>query len=295
MYCLPVVHEVTSIPNISADQLKCCILKKLPSIRNKVSGVDLTEFKTKIKRRDTPFFDRLFRLAKFVRHIEMPYIMGLHDLGYHERRARVTAWRSFWRMFYHQPLFRSRCEKCGKQLYIDNTGQGLPFLEGNLKMHIGNNVFLYDRITLAGLTVGDNPTLTIGDNTVIGMPVAIMVGKEISIGNNCLIACSLIADNPGHNLDYKRRFRKLHKILIGKVKIGNYVMTAHRSMIVGNLTIGDGAIIGVNCVVTKDVPPFCMVEGNPARITKKLPFPKEMRDVVGEEQYNKYLEAKIEV
>ena len=70
-------------------------------------------------------------------------------------------------------------------------------------------------------------------------------------------------------------------------------MAAHQSMIVGNLTIGDGAIIGVNAVVTSDVPPFCMVEGNPARITKKLPFPKEMREILGEEEYSKYLDAKV--
>lgn len=255
----------------------------------------INDFKTKIKRRETPFYDRLYRIADSARHIEMPYIKGLHDLGYHERRFRVTAWRSFWRIMYHQPLFRSRCVECGKRLFIDNTGQGLPFIEGNLKIYIGDNVFLYDRITLAGLTVGENPTLEIGDNSMIGLPIAIMVGNKVSIGSNCLIASSLIADNPGHNMDYKKRFKKLHKILIGKVTIGNYVMAAHRSSFVGNITIGDGAIIGVDCVVMRDIPPFCVVAGNPARIVKKLPFPKEMIDSVGEEQYNKYLEAEVEV
>lgn len=256
--------------------------------------MSIEEFKTKIKRRETPFYDALYRMAKSARQVEMPYIPGLHDLGYHERRFRVTAWRSFWRVVYHQPLFRSRCVECGRRLYIDNTGQGLPFIEGNLKIHIGDNVFLYDRITLAGLTVAENPRFVIGDNSMIGMPIAIMVGNEVSIGSNCLIACSLIADNPGHNLDYRKRFQKLHKILIGRIRIGNYVMAAHRSMIVGNVTVGDGAVIGVGSVVSKDVPPFCVVAGNPARIVKKLPFPKEMIESVGEEQHRRYLEARIE-
>ncbi len=256
--------------------------------------MNIEEFKTKIKRRESPFYDRLYRIAKSGQQMEMPYIPGLHDLGYHERKFRVSAWRSFWRVVYHQPLFRSRCVECGKHLFIDNTGQGLPFIEGNLKIHIGDNVFLYDRITLAGLTVSDDPVLTIGDNTEIGMPLAIMVGSEVTIGSNCLIACSLITDNPGHNLDYKKRFQKLHKILIGKVKIGNYVLAAHQSMIVGNVTIGDGAVIGVNSVVTTDIPPFCVVAGNPARIVKKLRFPKEMREVLGEEEYQKYLDAEIQ-
>jgi acetyltransferase-like isoleucine patch superfamily enzyme len=120
------------------------------------------------------------------------------------------------------------------------------------------------------------------------------VGGEVSFGSNCLIGSSLIADNPGHNLNYKMRLRKLVKILIGKVKIGNYVYAGHQSMIIGNVTIGDGAIIGAGSVVTADVPPFCVVVGNPARLVKKLPFPKEMIEVVGEEQYRKYLDAKIE-
>ncbi len=254
----------------------------------------ISEFILKIKRRETPFYDRLYRMGKAARGWEMPYVKGLHDFGYHERLFRINAWRSFWRVFYYQPLFRSRCVSCGSRLYIDNTGQGIPFLEGNLKIRIGNDVFLYDRITLAGLTAGENPMFTVGDNTMIAMPIAIMVGREVSIGSNCLIGSSLIADNSGHNLDYKIRFQKLVKILIGKVKIGNYVYTGHQSIIIGNVTIGDGAIIGAGSVVTTSIPPFCVVVGNPARLVKKLPFPKEMIDVVGEEQYRKYLDAKVE-
>ena len=65
-------------------------------------------------------------------------------------------------------------------------------------------------------------------------------------------------------------------------------------MIIGNVTVGDCAIIGVGTIVTQNVPPFCVVSGNPAKIIKKLPFPKEMIDEVGEEQYQKYLDTEIE-
>ena len=250
-------------------------------------------FITKIKRRETPFYDRLYRIARAVRHMEVPYIPGLHDLGYHERKFRVATWRSFWRVIYHQPLFRSRCVSCGKHLYIENTGQGLPYIEGNIKINIGDDVFLYDRITLAGLTIGDDPTLTIGDRSMIGQPIAIMVGKEVTIGSHCMISCNLIADNPGHNMDYRKRFDKLHKILIGRVRIGDYVYTGHHSQIIGNVTIGTGAIIGSNTVVTGNVPPFCIVSEYPARIVKKLPVPQEMVEILGEDQYQLYLDAQI--
>jgi acetyltransferase-like isoleucine patch superfamily enzyme len=50
------------------------------------------------------------------------------------------------------------------------------------------------------------------------------------------------------------------------VKIGRAVWLGHRSMIVPGVTIGDGAIIAMGAVVTKDVPVGAIVGGNPARI-----------------------------
>lgn len=253
----------------------------------------VSELVKRIKKRETPFYDRLYRIGVAVKQFEAPMVPWLHSALYHERCFRIAAWRSFWRAFYYQPLFRSQCASCGKNLHLIHSGQGIPVIEGNLAIHVGNNVTIYDRITLAALTSGENPTLTIGDNTFIGMPIAIMVGSEVVIGPNCIIGSSLIADNPGHNLDYKLRFKRLVKILIGKVRIGSYVYTGHGSMIIGNVTVGDGAIIGAHTVVTADVPPFCVVQGNPARIVKKLPFPKEMIEVVGDDGYRRYMEAEI--
>ena len=45
--------------------------------------------------------------------------------------------------------------------------------------------------------------------------------------------------------------------------------------ILSNVVIGEGAFIGAGSVVTKDVPPFSVVTGNPARVVKQLPRPGE--------------------
>lgn len=256
--------------------------------------MSLADFITKIKRGETPFYRMLYAIGKRFRNFEIPYIRGLHDILYQENRFRINTWRSFWRVVYHQPLFRSRCVECGKNLYLYHSGQGLPWIEGNLKIHVGSDVNIFDKATFIALTVGENPRLVIGDHTDIAQPITIMIGNEVEIGSHCLIGCTLISDNPGHNMDYRKRFQKLHKIVIGRVKIGNYVWAGHQSMIIGNVTVGDGAVIGVNTVVMNDVPPFCIVSGNPARIAKKLPFRKDMIEEFGEAQYNKYLEAKVE-
>ena len=255
--------------------------------------MNLAEFKAKIRRQETPFYSLLYRIAKRIRGIEAPYIRGWHDLLYYEKSFRVNAWRTFWRILYHQPLFRSRCVECGKGLHIFHSGQGLPCVEGDIKIYIGKNAKLYDRVTIAGLTIGKEPRLIIGDNTDIPLPISFLVGNEIKIGSNCLIVSSMIADNPGHNVDYRERFEKVNPDSIGRVEIQDYVWTALNSVIVGNVTIGFGSVVAARAVVTKDVPPFCIVAGNPARIVKKLPFPEEMIEILGEEAYGEYLSAKL--
>jgi maltose O-acetyltransferase len=54
------------------------------------------------------------------------------------------------------------------------------------------------------------------------------------------------------------------------IKIGNNVWINFNSIILKGVTIGDGSIIAAGAVVTKDIPPFVMVAGNPARIIKHL-------------------------
>lgn len=56
----------------------------------------------------------------------------------------------------------------------------------------------------------------------------------------------------------------------GDIVIGNAVWLGYDSLILPGVTIGDGAIIGARSVVTKDVPPYTIVAGNPAREIKKL-------------------------
>ncbi len=256
--------------------------------------MSIAGFKAKIRKRESPFYDILYRTAKCVRRLEAPYVKGWHDFLYHERSFRVNAWRTFWRVTYHQPIFRGRCSRCGRNLHIYHSGQGLPWLEGNLEIIIGDNVKLYDRITLAGLTIGEHPRLVIGNDTDISQPITITVGNEVVIGSNCLIGCTLIADNPGHRMDFRERFERIEEDRIGRVVIGDYVWAAFQSIIVGNVSIGFGAVIGARTIVTRDVPPFCVVAGNPACIVKKLPFPEEMIEQLGEDAFRMYEGAVVE-
>lgn len=56
----------------------------------------------------------------------------------------------------------------------------------------------------------------------------------------------------------------------GPVIIGQNVWVGDKATILPGVTIGDGAVIGANSVVTKDVPPYSIVGGNPAKVLKQL-------------------------
>lgn len=55
----------------------------------------------------------------------------------------------------------------------------------------------------------------------------------------------------------------------GGVRIGDKVWIATNAMILPGVTIGDGAIVAAGAVVTKDVPPRCMVAGVTAKVIKE--------------------------
>ena len=97
------------------------------------------------------------------------------------------------------------------------------------------------------------------------------IGKFCSIGNNVLI-------NPWqHPIDLVSTSPKLYRNILKwggysdtprQTIIGNDVWIGSGSCILEGIKIGDGAVIGANSVVTRDVPAYAIVVGNPARVIR---------------------------
>ena len=101
----------------------------------------------------------------------------------------------------------------------------------------------------------------IGANVSIGPRVLLDGRMGLNIGHSAVIAYDAIIWTLNH--DYNDTF------FVGKgapVNIGPYVWICSRSVILPGVTIGEGAIVATGAVVTKDVPPYTIVGGVPAKI-----------------------------
>lgn len=100
---------------------------------------------------------------------------------------------------------------------------------------------------------------------------------NITIGKYCQIGSDVAIHSSSHPITYLSTY--VNKNLFEgqlvnlkkefQVQIGHDVWIGHGAIIVGNVSIGNGVIIGAGSVVTKDVPPFSVVAGVPARIIRK--------------------------
>lgn len=62
---------------------------------------------------------------------------------------------------------------------------------------------------------------------------------------------------------------------LGEIHIGKGVMIGMETMIMPGVTIGDGAIVGAMSLVTKDIPPYTIATGHPARVVKAIAEPPD--------------------
>jgi acetyltransferase-like isoleucine patch superfamily enzyme len=223
-----------------------------------------------VKRREKWWARFLYGVAVRARQLHVPYLPGLHDALYLERRLRLHSWKNFKRRFYYEPLMKSRCASFGKNL---NLIQALPLITGNLRIYIGDNVTIDGTNTFAANRIYDAPELRIGSHSFIGWHVTISVGQKVLIGEHCLIGANvLIADNDMHPLsaEARRRNEAVAKEVIKPVCIGDDVWIGAGCYILKGVTIGNGSVIGAGSVVVKNVPPGSIAVGNPARTVKKL-------------------------
>jgi galactoside O-acetyltransferase len=129
----------------------------------------------------------------------------------------------------------------------------------------------------------------IGDNVYIGNS-KIICRSKVEFGNNIFVAWGVyFYDHDSHSLDYRVRQKDIRQQLedhrngdifiknkdwavvnTAPIRIGDNAWIGMNSLILKGVTIGEGSIVGAGSVVTKNVEPWTIVAGNPAKVVKTL-------------------------
>jgi len=180
-----------------------------------------------------------------------------------------------------------KIKRCLKQVTL---AQNSKFYEQAMVHNMQNKV---ENITIGTNThirgflqlFGQGGKIRIGNYCYIGEGTRIWSAEEIIIGNEVLIAHDVnIHDNISHPISSQKRHQDYKRILglenfdialfdirPKPIHIKNKAWIGFNCIILKGVTIGEGAIVGAGSVVTKDVPDWTIVAGNPAKIIRTIP------------------------
>ena len=143
-------------------------------------------------------------------------------------------------------------------------------LSGNV--NIGEYVKMHNTEVAGEVSIGDHSTLW-GPNTVVSSNI-----HSIKIGKFCSVARNVTIQEYNHNylkpsshFIQQNIFEKNYKEDIlskGSIEIGNDVWIGTHSVVLSGVKVGNGAVICANSVITKNVPPYAIVGGAPAKVIK---------------------------
>ena len=128
---------------------------------------------------------------------------------------------------------------------------------------IGDNSMIED-FTTVNNGVGE---VRIGNNSLIGLGNVII--GPITIGNNVILAQNIVASGLNHTYTDIQRPIQQQGVSVAPITIEDDCWIGANVVITAGVTIGKHCIIAAGAVVTKNIPPYSVAVGNPARVIKQ--------------------------
>lgn len=137
------------------------------------------------------------------------------------------------------------------------------------------DVFPFNNFSLGdGSVIEDFSTINngvgdvfIGDRTIIGLGNTVI--GPVNIGNDVMFAQNVVVSAMNHGYEDINVPPSKQKDIIKLITIEDEVWIGANCVITIGVTVGKHSIVGAGSVVTKDIPPYCIAVGNPAKVIKK--------------------------
>ena len=179
---------------------------------------------------------------------------------------------------------RRSLERLGQLNLPTNSSVLANIAFGHLVDSTTNTLRVGERSLVRGVVTfaRNGSSLIVGNNTAINGATSFSIASSVEIGSNVLISYEcMIMDHDGHSPNPEIRKNDLPDLLEGHpkawesvkilpVRIEDSAWIGARSIILKGVTVGQGAIVAAGSVVSKSVPPFVIVAGNPAREVGKV-------------------------
>jgi acetyltransferase-like isoleucine patch superfamily enzyme len=195
---------------------------------------------------------------------------GMSDLAGH-----AWTWLAKWRWYERNSLVWNRAfihyELMRRQAFArwPLHGNMLEALRQG-RLQLGRNVLFEPNVWI---TAPGSAVVRIGEGSFLNMGVMIAAERLVEIGEHCMLANGCFVSDSSHRYDDPDKpitwqgFQSK-----GPTRIGANCWLGANVVVTSGVTIGERCVIGANSVVTKDVEPFSIAAGAPAKVLRKVEY-----------------------
>ncbi len=152
-----------------------------------------------------------------------------------------------------------------------------------IKMMDNNHLTIDAGSTVRAHIIYERPTAvcSVGKRTFIG-DGTISIAERVDIGDDVLVSWGVsITDHNSHSirfslrandvLQWRMKKKNWDNVEVKPIRIGDKAWIGFNAIILKGVSIGEGAVVGAGSVVTKDIEPWTIVAGSPARFVREIP------------------------
>jgi acetyltransferase-like isoleucine patch superfamily enzyme len=180
----------------------------------------------------------------------------------HQARPRL------WVQLFVNPFFHKKGK--GTSICRRTRIDVLPFQPFNIGDYSTVEDFATINNGVGAVNIGNNSRIGIG-NVIIG---------PVTIGNNVILAQNIVMSGLNHNYKNIEIPIYLQGETVATITIEDDCWIGANAVITAGVSIGKHSVIAGGAVVTKDIPPYCVAVGNPARVVKKYNFETQTWDSI---------------